>query len=222
MRRIQFRRRTSLLLLLALLLGAGLQLPVRAEPAAQVVPVEGRRGTRFVFSASGFQAGERVDVWLNEPDGSPRAADVQQLNGADANGDADWQWNAPLDIQPGDWQMVARGASSERQSVIGFRIVPISPEELNANVQPNEGRVGTRFRFMATGFAPGENIDVWLNDPHGAVRGADVAGLAEADSFGRADWSWRPKEVVLYGRWEMVAQGRESGVEHRIGFRIRR
>ncbi len=215
-------RRRPLLLLLALFLGMGLHLPARADPAAQVVPVEGQRGTRFVFSAGGFEAGERIDVWLNTPDGTPRDVAVQQLNGADANGYADWEWSAPLDIQPGDWQMVAQGASSDSQQVINFRIVPISPEELNTNVQPNEGRVGTRFRFMATGFAPGENIDVWLNDPRGEARGAEVDSLGEADSFGRADWSWRPKEVVLYGEWEMVAQGRESGVEHRISFRIRR
>jgi Fe2+ transport system protein FeoA len=216
-----FRHR-SLLLVLALILGLGLHLPAQADSTAQVVPVEGRRGTRFVFSAGGFQAGERINVWLNEPDGSPRAVDVQQLNRADANGYADWEWTAPLDIRPGDWQMVAQGAAGDQQQVINFRIVPISSEELDANVQPNEGRVGTRFRFMATGFAPGENIDVWLNDPQGEARGADVDSLGEADSFGRADWSWRPKEVVLYGQWQMVAQGRESGVEHRIDFRIRR
>lgn len=89
---------------------------------ANVTPNVGPAGARFAFFASGFDKNEEVGVWLNAPDGSVMDADVEELDSANEDGRADWFWTAPTNAQPGMWQMVARGADSEVQSVISFEI----------------------------------------------------------------------------------------------------
>jgi hypothetical protein len=96
-----------------------------------------------------------------------------------------------------------------------------SPESAQTNVQPRSGLAGTRFFFVATGFAPFEPVAVWLNTPDGRAIAAEVDDLNRANAQGRADWSWSAPTTTQPGPWQMVARGQESSVEHVIGFEIR-
>lgn len=193
---------------------------IRAAPVG-VTPGAGQPGTRFTFVAANFEPNETVDVWLNTPAGRPIDADVTQLNRANRNGRADWYWTAPLDTQPGPWQMVARGRSSGVEHVIPFTIDAVSPTERNANVAPREGAGGTRFFFYATGFRPDESIDVEISGPPEAEQSGEFGGNLSANPAGRADWYWQSPIDVAPGTWLVSARGNDSGVIHRIEFRIR-
>ncbi len=113
-------------LLLTVMMVSGLvSVPVKAQPQDvpfNVEPKVGSAGTRFAFVAFGFRGNERVGVWLNTPDGRAIAARAEQLNRATREGRVDWFWRAPAGIQPGTWQMVARGIDSGVQRIIPVEI----------------------------------------------------------------------------------------------------
>lgn len=191
------------------------------EPQANVQPNSGTPGTLFRFVATGFIPNERVAVWLNTPDGRAIDADIDDFDGANDIGRADWEWVASLDAQRGTWQMVAQGRQSGVQHVINFTIEgqPAAGQEFN--VQPRTAVAGTRFAFFARGFTPGETISTWLVKPNGeTIDDDDVRQLNEASSTGRADWYWYSPLDAMPGTWRMVARGDESGNEVVIPFEI--
>jgi len=204
--------------------GAGRAMAQPAPPLpreANVQPQVGERGTLFRFVATGFLPQEGVGLWLNTPDGRAVDADVDDFDGANDIGRADWEWVAPLDAQPGIWQMVTLGMASGVQHVISFEIDRQTPPTIEANVQPNEAVAGTRFAFFARGFIPGETISAWLISPTGAtIDDGNIRQLNEAGPSGRADWYWYSPIDSLPGTWQMVVRGDTSGVEVVIPFRV--
>lgn len=230
--------RVSIVMSIAIGLVVGvLALPQPASPQAfaqemgemsDVQPAMGYAGTTFAFYATGFDEDETVDVWLNAPDGRTLDVDISPLSDAPSDGRVDWKWTAPADIQAGWWQMVARGRDSGLTHTINVEIAPgnvddTAPPDISAdehNVQPRQGHPGTTFAFYATGFDEEETVDVWLNVPDGQVIDADVSELYEASPTGRADWRWTAPDGAVPGWWQMVAQGRDSGVVHVIHFEI--
>jgi hypothetical protein len=108
-------------------------------------------------------------------------------------------------------------------STIVIATVPIQAQEnpqREANVQPGVGHPNTEFAFYATGFYDEEIVDIWLNTPDGRVIDAEVEQLYESSPTGRADWYWEAPGHAQAGTWQMVARGRDSGVQHVIPFRI--
>jgi hypothetical protein len=89
------------------------------------------------------------------------------------------------------------------------------------NVNPSMGAPGTRFAFMATGFASKEQIAVWVNTPAGTPMAIKAEKLNGANSDGRADWFWTTPDNAAAGTWQMVARGAESGTERVITFTVR-
>ncbi len=89
-------------------------------PRAIVIPASGTPGDRFSFSATGFDWGEQVDVWLNGPqdENLPGPYGVH----ADGQGIAYWAWRAPEDVNRGAWRMIAVGRVSRVQHIIPFEI----------------------------------------------------------------------------------------------------
>ena len=72
-----------------------------------------------------------------------------------------------------------------------------------------------------TGFGANEPISIWLNAPDGRVLAAEIEGIAETAPDGRVGFTWvAPKDAPL-GAWQMVAHGRESGIEAVAGFTLR-
>jgi hypothetical protein len=119
------RRIIGLFTILALTIG-GVAVPHavlgQETQTANVTPAVGPPGARFAFVAFGFNANERIGVWVNTPGGEAIAITVERLNQADGDGRADWYWTAPADAQPGTWQLIARGLDSKVERVISFEI----------------------------------------------------------------------------------------------------
>ncbi|NJK81446.1 MAG: hypothetical protein HC914_16785 [Chloroflexaceae bacterium] len=164
-----------------------------------------------------------VGFWFNAPDGTIYSDEQQYNTRAAKNGRADWEWIAPVTVPVGVWQVVAEGQNSGISRSIFFEIVP--PNEMpaeagstSAGVEPDAGPPNTQFAFFAEGFAGRELVSYWTIRPDGTTRKKDEAVRANAD--GRADWFWSPPREAEYGMWQMVAQGRVSGVTHVIVFEI--
>jgi hypothetical protein len=89
-------------------------------PRAIVIPTSGAPGDSFSFSATGFDWGEHVDVWLNGPQDQnlPGPYNVR----ATGEGIAYWEWRAPDDLSRGAWRMIAVGRTSRVQHLIPFEI----------------------------------------------------------------------------------------------------
>jgi hypothetical protein len=91
-------------------------------PAARVDPPAAPAGSNFAFRASGFNVIERVDTWVERPDGVNIAGtfDVR----ANGEGVATWNWRAPADAAPGNWTMIVRGRDTDLLFRIPFMLTP--------------------------------------------------------------------------------------------------
>lgn len=222
-------------LLLAVPSAGGVQAQQVPDPLFNVEPKAGGPGTRFAFMATGFLGLERVDVWLNDPDGNPRDLRAEHLDPATGFGRVDWFWTAPSSIRAGSWQAVARGRQSGVQRIIPFEIggapgggqpglpvaTPGGQPGVDYNVEPKLGGSGTRFAFVAFGFKPDEEVGVWLNTPDGQPLPARAEHLDRATSQGRVDWYWTAPPGLRAGTWQMLVLGKRSGVQRIIPFQLR-
>lgn len=213
----------ALLLALILVMAA---VPTGAQPAS-VNPAAGGPGTRFEFFASGFAGDERVEYWLDMPDGRVKGNAEDYWLVTDDAGRAEWSWRSPPGAVTGTWVMVARGRESGVTQSISFDIgapsarpdTPAEPAPAPSNVEPNQGGPGTTFFFFASGFDDDEWVGYWLNAPDGSLVSSNDFGVHAYR--GRADWSWEAPTAPLRGTWQMVAQGQDSGTIHVITFDIR-
>ncbi len=193
----------------------------RAQQTAAVPPV-GLPGTEFRFSGDGFLPHERVTYWIDRPDGTVKGNSQDYVTHADQYGRAEWTWRAPAGAISGTWFMVARGADSGFAQRIPFEISTNprqgDPTGQQAAAVPPIGSAGTRFLFVARGFAGDERVSYWLNVPDGSIVGG--ANFVTTADDGRAEWSWQSPASAPRGTWQMVARG-SSGVERIINFEVR-
>jgi hypothetical protein len=187
-----------------------------------VVPTSGSPGTVFHFYATGFRALEGIVMEARGPSDAIVTEGFVLLGPANADGRVDGSWTAPANAAPGDWQMVARGVNSDVTRAIPITILPgNAPAPATLSASPGLGSPGLRFSFSGAGFAPDEEISVWLNLPDGRVVAARVEGITRAGPDGRVGWTWvAPAEGPL-GDWQMVAHGIKSGTEAVASFALR-
>lgn len=193
----------------------------QAIPAATVNPPAGPAGTRFSFLADGFRGNEKLDLWLNAPDGRVIATrpDAEAQRSAARNGRVAWSWTAPSDAQPGVWSLVARGQRSGYEVVGIFTVLaPAAPETAASGVQPASGAPGTRFAFFAAGFAAADPLAFYLTAPDGRERLSAVDPVRIAN--GRADWSWIAPPDAQLGVWRFRVVGGSSRFEQVITFTV--
>lgn len=185
-----------------------------------VRPQQGPPGTVFEFYTDAWPEGDVVDTWVLPP-GSEDPFFLGRIYGdPDPQGLTFWEWEAPPNVWGGTWTMNARGFWSERFVQIPFTIVgPPPPPPATAGVAPGEGYPGATLTFTATGFTGGEEVAYWVNAP-GEERPVASGKVDEvfADSRGEATWQWTIPLDARPGSWSMVGLGRESGMEHQIGF----
>jgi hypothetical protein len=196
---------------------------IAASPAAQasVSPASGAPGTTFSFQAGGFNVIERIDTWLERPDGTAQLGPAEVR--ADGNGLAAWAWTAPADAPGGAWTMVARGQDSDRTYRIGFSIVRGDAPPAAASVTPAEGPPGTAFTFSASGYEYGERVGYWLNLPDGTIQPFNHE--LRADKEGRVTWSYTAPADAPRGLYVMAARSSQSDdvdndVSHALRFTV--
>ncbi len=190
---------------------------------ATVYPASGQAGTRFDFLADGFQGDERIDIWVNTPDGRalPARPDSELQRRVARDGRAAWSWTSPGDAQPGTWSLVARGQRSGTVRVGLFTILaPPAPTAPDANAFPTTGRPGTRFVFFAAGFAPDDPIGFFLTAPDGEET---LIAVEQPRIFnGRVDWAWTAPDNAASGVWRFRVRGGNSRFEQTLAFTIER
>ncbi len=191
-------------------------------PSYRVEPAHGTRGTTFTFHASGFDPREHVGTWLVAPDGENIHRDFHEwLHADEQHGDVTWTWTAPADALDGNWQMNIRGFNSRVEwsipfTIGGFDAEPTPAPQFASYAAPAAAPAGTRFRFGASGFSPGETVFFWALDGNG--RPYPNSKTAEADALGRAEWTWEVHADRPPGQWNMVARGDASRNEVQIPF----
>ncbi len=91
----------------------------------------------------------------------------------------------------------------------------IRPDNINAVVEPVQGPAGTTFAATLFGFAPGEEVAVWLTFPDQSVLEAPELGVADDSGevvlFGSKPISIFTAEDDPVGVWAITAQGIRSG-----------
>lgn len=178
-----------------------------AAGTATVSPASGAPGTTFTFRAEGFNVIERLDTWLERPDGVRVAGPTGAR--ADRDGRVEWTWTAPADAIGGQWTMVAQGQDSDRIERIAFTITDgAAPPAPPAGVSPERGPAGTTFTFTAAGFAEGERVGYWLNRPDGTIERFDRE--LHADKDGRITWTYTVPANAQGGTYLMAARSSQS------------
>lgn len=185
-----------------------------------VTPTAGRPGTLFRFFVTGFDAGEGFDVAVSGPTGPLESPALQKSLVASDAGRIDGSWSAPIDAAAGTWYIGVKGAKSGVVRTIAVRIDAPTANQPTIIIQPDLGVPGARFVVSANGFRANELISVWLNAPDGRVLDATLEGSAQAGPDGHAVWHWIAPTDAARGNWQMVAHGRESGIELVVNFTL--
>jgi len=178
-----------------------------------VTPTAGKPGTLFRFFATGFNAGEGFDVAVSGPAGPLESPALLTSHVASDAGRIDGSWSSPSNAAAGTWYIGVKGAESGVVRTITVRIDAPPANQPSMTIQPNLGVPGARFVASASGFRANELISVWLNAPDGRVLVATLEGNAQAGPDGHAVWNWIAPTDAARGNWQMVAHGRESGIE---------
>jgi hypothetical protein len=202
------------------------------QPGSSVSPPAGPPATTFVFTASGFEPGERLELWLTMPDTTSRDFRAGEwLYADDDTGTFQTEWTAPADVPGGTWYMNIRGARSRKHWEIPFTIeAPASNttrSEQRGNtspsttqpvlsVSPAQAPLGTRFQFRATGYKPGETVFFWATNPDGHPMPNHKE--ARADANGLVVWSWEVPHDEQPGLWTMTTRGDASRREGQVTF----
>lgn len=209
-------RRMLSCLFVVLLFSAG---AAQAAETPNVFPAIGMPGDRFTFVLDGFQARERVAVWLNLPNGAVSVEGIEQLDHATAQGRVSWYWNAPPDAQLGRYQMVAQGVTSGIQRLANFGVQVSAKPVAGSNIEPKQATPGRLVVFYASGFRLDEDVRFWANTPAGTIVPLSLESKRLAD--GRVDASWTVPDDAQRGAWQIVVHGVDSGLEQVLAFEVR-
>jgi len=187
-------------------------------PTATVTPLSGPPGTTFTFQARGFNAIERIDTWLERPDGAIVVGPTEVR--ANPDGTVTWTWTAPASSIGGQWVMVARGKDTRKTERIGFSITNGAPPAPLARVTPEEGSIGTTFTFSASGFKDGEFAGYWLNRPDGSIERFDRE--LRADANGTIVWTYTVPQGAQRGLYVMaIRSSQNDNVDNDVSYAIR-
>jgi hypothetical protein len=157
-----------------------------------IVPLAAPPGFAFTFTASGYDANERVGVWLTRPNG----AGVEEVDPRrvvpDGRGGIGVVFT-PGAPNEGIWTITARGAGTGRQVTAPFKVTrdyvaPLGtprPRSVNGAVRPTEGGRNTLFALSGTGFYANEPLELWITSPDGIY----YLTSAQADGRGRIGYS---------------------------------
>lgn len=170
-----------------------------------------RQREAVALGGAGFNAGEKVGLWVTMPDGSVLGLDNEDLK-ADADGTFGIELGLGAGLPVGLHRFSARGKTSGKGAIVPFYLMA------GRGAAPTEG---TRLTFTpatakqldtvdlaATGFQAGEKVSLWVTLPDGSVIGL---GEASADSAGSVGSSIFLPAALPVGRHYFTARGLTSG-----------
>ena len=185
-------------------------------------------GTVFSFVGRGFRAGEEVVVYLKDPDQTIFGSPFQFAANAGGVTPA-YNFTSQPGLPGGIWTLVMEGLASGNLAAGYFKLeqdpatkpqptVPPGinscdgiPAARNMEVLPsNCAKAGTTFSFSGWGFAPREQIGVYLTAPDGGVVPADFQ--LESDRYGVAgSISFTSQYNYPLGTYALTMEGVTSG-----------
>jgi hypothetical protein len=183
------------------------------QDTAQVV-LQGANVTpdgRLTFSAQGFQSGEPTAVTVEDDQGGVQA----RLESVRVEGDG--QINTistpvPAGLAPGAHTLRITGQTSGR---FGRAVFQLQWQPPAVQLDSYTGKPSHRFSFSGTGFAPGEQVDVYLG-----VQSTNPLTTVPADA--RGDITGRDMVIPLVGPgdYSLAFIGRDSRSPVSLGFNI--
>jgi hypothetical protein len=234
----------------------GLPGPPAAPPSSggrrafvRVTPSSGDPGDDFTILGEGFQAGERVIIWVTYPDQAIRP--LGNVPAADGNGSISGA-NIYVTIDKrrapsGYYYVTAQGLSTGRIGIGVFTIgvaapppppapAPTTPGDPNrlgiiihptliprgpGSITPLATAPGGAHTFTAAGFDPSERIGVWLTRPNGAGQEDVPSSQIVQDGRGNVTVNFRPS-IATEGIWTISAQGVRTGRNVAVPFKVTR
>lgn len=201
-------------------------------PNVGVEPAVGTPDAILSFFAAGFELHDTVYYHVIDPAG--QVYTEKDYKASTHEGRADWTWKVPTGAVSGIWTMVAKGQHSNFAREIYFEVynpekaAPPSSETpggstpadgIHTAVEPPVGTRETKFAFAVEGFNPRDTVYYWTIDPMGRSSEQEKKKTGTNDD-GRADWTWRPPDAAIRGRWTMVILGEHTGIRKEIQFEI--
>lgn len=155
------------------------------------------------FNGSGYKAGEVVNTWYMAPNGVVTGySDFV----ADSWGNLTFNFVVPANWMAGGYQLVGRGASSGNTAYITFSFFG-TVTDVRASKPITQ--VAPYFDFWQGGFAPGEQVSLWLGMPNGATQ---ALGIKNATAGGNVYYRITLSPGSPAGGYIVAAYGWKSHV----------
>jgi hypothetical protein len=166
----------------------------------------GHPGSRVTISATGFGAGETVDVYWGRVSGTPAATLTANSSGGISSA------SIAVGVAPvGNTTLVLIGQRTHTTATVPYLMLGLYP---SSAMHPYAIRAGHSVTFTGTGFAPSEQVLIYLNGSGGVP-----ALTTTASSNGGFSVSFAIP-FGLKGRQSLTAIGNESRASARNGFLV--
>jgi len=157
-----------------------------------ITPLAAPPGLGFTFTAAGYDANERVGVWLTRPNGGGVEEVDARLVKTDGRGNISVIFT-PSRAAEGIWTITGQGVNTGRRVTAPFKltrdyVAPLGtarPASRGGSVTPAEGGRSTVFALNGSGFRANEALELWITSPDGIY----YLTSAQADSRGRVGFS---------------------------------
>ena len=169
----------------------------------------GRQGERVVIAGENFRFNELVGVWATLPTGVVRGLDEENIR-ADLNGDFVVELMLDGSFPTGLHHVTARGKTSGRGAIVPLYLMAGgagAAAGTEMRLVPPSARQLESVELYASGFAPHENVTLWLTRPDGAVMGL---GVERASVNGRLALDVNLPGTLPVGQYAFSAWGNTS------------
>jgi hypothetical protein len=181
-------------------LGVVIHQGLGARGPGAISPLAAPPGVGFTFTAVGFDAAERVGVWLTRPGKGGVEAIDSRLVRSDGRGGIQVIFT-PSAKTEGIWTITAQGVNTGRSVTAPFKltrdyVAPLGtarPASVGGSVSPAEGGRSTVFALTGRGFRANELLELWITSPDGVY----VLVSGRADRSGRIGYT--PSLLVQLG-----------------------
>lgn len=157
------------------------------------------------FIAGGFEPGDRIRAYITQGDATSVGSEQPLATvTADEVGNTSWtELQVPV-LQPGKYNLLLKGETTEKPLSTAITIAPLQPQ---MELSPWSGLPGSSFDVNAKGFLPNEEVELLLGTATSA------ASSYSADQYGGV-WGAGPIDVPIDSKSGALAvglRGRSSG-----------